>query len=312
MPKQLPSSPSAPRHVDTNAHVSLRLREPNVSHVHPARSTCGDTNVVDSVAHSPRQRMNFTLSGHSSPTAFACSPLTVSAAASGAVASSSRRRAASASFFSSPSSLSSATSPQSPLSPAALLERSTACGASSGDSTVSGGGGLRAAYWTAALALPSNAAAYAALHLRKGCEAEADAALADASDLIKTDRQARGVRRLWLSLAMAEPQLRRLPFVPYLCVAVSRSLPTSPMTAFETAMHLLGNVTPHWQQQSPAPLPPAIGGGGGGGAVGTTSAAIGAPTTALVHSGGGGGRRRGHGNGLFHPIPPFPPPRRIR
>lgn len=116
------------------------------------------------------------------------------------------------------------------------------------------GGAARAMLWTSQLCLPHNQAAYNTLNFRKISEIEVATAFRDgASDLLTSEREARAAKRLWGSLVTAEPHLKSIPFIPYLCVSVSRSLPTSPLTAVEVALHLCANVFPSWLSVSSQP-----------------------------------------------------------
>lgn len=116
-------------------------------------------------------------------------------------------------------------------------------------------GAPRVVFWSSAMRLPNNHEAFRTLALRRVSPEAVDQAMSEVSELMSFVRDKRCTSRLWGALVLHEPKLAAIPFVPYLCVAVSRGVSTNPICAFETVFFFLQNHCVEWIQRYPsAPL----------------------------------------------------------
>ena len=108
------------------------------------------------------------------------------------------------------------------------------------------------AQWAAAMSLPQNAAAYNTLILRRASTASQEKAMAPVRPFVTQIRERRGAMRLWSCLVQYEPRLADVPFIPFLCVAMSRAFPANPLSALEGSIYFLKNYLRTWLRAFPA------------------------------------------------------------
>lgn len=114
-------------------------------------------------------------------------------------------------------------------------------------------GAPRVLFWSSALKLPCNHDAFRTLSLRRVDVRVASEAMREVKGLLAFARDERCNSRLWSCLVIHDSKIAPIPFIPYLCVAVCRGIPSNPICAFETSMHMLGNLCREWVEAYPRP-----------------------------------------------------------
>jgi hypothetical protein len=112
-------------------------------------------------------------------------------------------------------------------------------------------GAPRVLFWSSALKLPCNHDAFRTLSLRRVDVQVAGDAMREVKGLLAFARDERCNSRLWSCLVIHDSKIAPIPFIPYLCVAVCRGIPSNPICAFETSMHLLSNMCREWVEAYP-------------------------------------------------------------
>lgn len=116
-------------------------------------------------------------------------------------------------------------------------------------------GAPRVLFWSSALKLPCNHEAFRTLSLRRVDTVVAGEAMREVKGLLAFARDERCTTRLWSCLVIHESKVAPIPFIPYLCVAMCRGIPSNPICAFESALHMLGNMCSEWVEAYPnAPM----------------------------------------------------------
>ena len=104
----------------------------------------------------------------------------------------------------------------------------------------------RATNWQLGLNLPCNRACYSTLCMRPIDVEPVERALCEVSDLLPNQRERRSASRILSSLFQHQPLLRNVPFVPYLCAAVTRGTNSNPCCVFEATVYFLLNTVSSW------------------------------------------------------------------